>query len=148
MQAIASLFISPVWTDPMVFGIMVLVLMVRPQGLFGRLGHALMRRLHASPRSAPAHEAVVRCAAGLGIRCGRRSLFAADRRARWRHLLPAACDRGADLRRPRALSVDILLGYAGLLSLGQALYFGLGAYISALMYSRRRPVVLAGDGSP
>lgn len=32
-----------------------------------------------------------------------------------------------------ALSVDILLGYTGLLSLGQALYFGLGAYLSALM---------------
>ena len=31
-----------------------------------------------------------------------------------------------------ALSVDILLGYTGLLSLGQALYFGLGAYLSAL----------------
>src|SRR5262249_25444382 len=28
-----------------------------------------------------------------------------------------------------ALSVDILLGYAGLLSLGQAAYFGLAAYI-------------------
>jgi branched-chain amino acid transport system permease protein len=33
-----------------------------------------------------------------------------------------------------ALSVDILLGYAGLLSLGQAAYFGLAAYVSALMY--------------
>jgi branched-chain amino acid transport system permease protein len=32
-----------------------------------------------------------------------------------------------------ALSVDLLLGYAGLLSLGQAMYFGLGAYISALI---------------
>ena len=32
-----------------------------------------------------------------------------------------------------ALSVDILLGYTGLLSLGQALYFGLGAYGAALM---------------
>lgn len=31
-----------------------------------------------------------------------------------------------------ALSVDILLGYTGLLSLGQALYFGLGAYASAV----------------
>jgi branched-chain amino acid transport system permease protein len=31
-----------------------------------------------------------------------------------------------------ALSVDILLGYTGLLSLGQALYFGLGAYTSAV----------------
>jgi branched-chain amino acid transport system permease protein len=33
-----------------------------------------------------------------------------------------------------ALSVDILLGYAGLLSLGQAAYFGLAAYGAALMY--------------
>jgi branched-chain amino acid transport system permease protein len=40
VQAIASLYISPVWTDPIVFGIMVLMLMVRPQGLFGRLGYA------------------------------------------------------------------------------------------------------------
>jgi branched-chain amino acid transport system permease protein len=40
VQAVSSLYISPVWTDPIVFGIMVLVLMVRPQGLFGKLGHA------------------------------------------------------------------------------------------------------------
>ena len=39
IQAITSLVISPVWTDPILFGIMVLVLMFRPQGLFGRLGH-------------------------------------------------------------------------------------------------------------
>ena len=32
-----------------------------------------------------------------------------------------------------ALSVDILLGFGGLLSLGQALYFGIGAYTSALV---------------
>lgn len=32
-----------------------------------------------------------------------------------------------------ALSVDILLGYLGLLSLGQALYFGLGAYVAAVV---------------
>ncbi|MEZ5890683.1 MAG: branched-chain amino acid ABC transporter permease [Xanthobacteraceae bacterium] len=40
IQSISSLFISPVWSDPIIFGIMVIVLMVRPQGLFGRLGHA------------------------------------------------------------------------------------------------------------
>ena len=39
VQSIASLYISPVWSDPLVFGIMVLVLMLRPQGLFGRLGN-------------------------------------------------------------------------------------------------------------
>lgn len=40
IQSISSLFISPVWSDPIVFGLMVAVLMIRPQGLFGRLGHA------------------------------------------------------------------------------------------------------------
>ena len=39
IQAIASLYISPSWTDPLIFAIMVAVLMVRPQGLFGRIGH-------------------------------------------------------------------------------------------------------------
>lgn len=39
VQAIVSLYISPVWSDPIVFGIMVAMLMVRPQGLFSRLGH-------------------------------------------------------------------------------------------------------------
>jgi branched-chain amino acid transport system permease protein len=39
IQSISSLYISPVWSDPLVFGIMVLFLMVRPQGLAGRLGH-------------------------------------------------------------------------------------------------------------
>ena len=39
IQSISSLVISPVWSDPLLFGIMVLVLMWRPQGLFGRLGH-------------------------------------------------------------------------------------------------------------
>jgi branched-chain amino acid transport system permease protein len=41
IQAVSSLYVSPVWGDPLVFGIMVLVLFVRPHGLFGgTLGHA------------------------------------------------------------------------------------------------------------
>lgn len=40
VQALSSLIVSPVWSDPIVFSIMVLVLVIRPQGLFGRLGHA------------------------------------------------------------------------------------------------------------
>ena len=39
VQAISSLIVSPVWSDPILFSIMVLMLMIRPQGLFGRLGH-------------------------------------------------------------------------------------------------------------
>jgi branched-chain amino acid transport system permease protein len=39
IQSISSLYISPVWGEPLAFGIMVLFLLVRPQGLAGRLGH-------------------------------------------------------------------------------------------------------------
>lgn len=39
IQALASLYISPVWTDPLLFSVMVLVLMLRPRGLFGALGN-------------------------------------------------------------------------------------------------------------
>lgn len=39
IQALASLYISPVWTDPLLFGVMVVVLMLRPRGLFGALGN-------------------------------------------------------------------------------------------------------------
>ncbi len=38
-----------------------------------------------------------------------------------------------------ALSVDVLLGLAGLLSLGQALYFGLGAYTAAVVLKHVAP---------
>lgn len=40
VEAISSLYISPSWGEPIVFGVMVLVLMIRPQGMFGRLGRA------------------------------------------------------------------------------------------------------------
>ena len=40
VQAISSLIVSPVWSEPIVFGVIVAVLMLRPQGLFGRIGHA------------------------------------------------------------------------------------------------------------
>jgi branched-chain amino acid transport system permease protein len=42
-----------------------------------------------------------------------------------------------------ALSVDLLLGYTGALSLGQALYFGIGAYVSALVLLQRPSFWLA-----
>src|ERR1700733_11266989 len=35
-----------------------------------------------------------------------------------------------------AMSVDILLGFSGLASLGQAAYFGVGAYLTAILATR------------
>lgn len=46
-----------------------------------------------------------------------------------------------------ALAVDILLGYTGLLSLGQALFFGFGAYVSALVLKEVSPSFWGALGS-
>jgi branched-chain amino acid transport system permease protein len=40
IQAVSSLIVSPVWSEPLLFALMVGVLMFRPQGLFGKFGHA------------------------------------------------------------------------------------------------------------
>lgn len=45
-----------------------------------------------------------------------------------------------------ALSVDLLLGHTGLLSLGQALFFGFGAYVSALVLKHVAPSFWAAIG--
>lgn len=37
LQSISSLYISPVWSDPLVFAVMVIVLMFKPSGLYGGL---------------------------------------------------------------------------------------------------------------
>src|ERR1700704_1710994 len=45
-----------------------------------------------------------------------------------------------------ALSIDLIWGYTGLLSLGQGLYFGLGAY--AVAYSLKLQKAALDDGKP
>src|ERR1700704_4662376 len=45
-----------------------------------------------------------------------------------------------------ALSIDLIWGYTGLLSLGQGLYFGLGAY--AIGYSLKLQQAALRDGMP
>jgi len=40
VHGIASLWIPPVWAETLVYGVMLGVLIVRPAGLFSRLGEA------------------------------------------------------------------------------------------------------------
>ena len=128
IQAISSLYVSPVWGDPIVFGIMVLVLYVRPQGISGAgldtldpavaLERAVRARVvRVDTRSVQSRLAQVffivalvfaAVAVPLGdtffLRLGTEALIFSG----------------------LAMSVDLLLGYTGMLSLGQALYFGIG----------------------
>ena len=46
-----------------------------------------------------------------------------------------------------AMSLNLLLGYAGQLSLGHVAFFGIGAYASALVVARLRACTCAGTGS-
>ena len=43
-----------------------------------------------------------------------------------------------------ALSLDLILGYAGIISLGHAAFFGLGAYAAGLLCKHVTPDPLAG----
>ena len=117
--------------------IMVLVLMFRPQGLFGTARPWLTR---LDPwRCAPAM-----CSTAVLVVLAALALARVRRRASGdTFYLRLATE--ALIFAGLALSVDILLGYTGLLSLGQALYFGIGAYVSALVLMHV-PVVLGGDG--
>jgi branched-chain amino acid transport system permease protein len=49
-----------------------------------------------------------------------------------RHIAGDACSAFAIL----AMSLDILLGFTGLASLGQAAYFGVGAYLTAILANK------------
>ena len=40
LQSLSSLYISPVWSDPLVFTVMILVLMFKPAGLYGGMKNA------------------------------------------------------------------------------------------------------------
>jgi len=118
---------SPVWTDPIVFGIMVVMLIGAPRKVCS--GGSDMPDRADGRRPQP-----TTCFVGVLVPRRPRLPFAAIGAAQNDHLLFAALRTEALIFGGLApLSVDILLGYTGLLSLGQALYFGLGAYLSALV---------------
>ena len=129
---VAGKYYVPTLGAFVIYTIMIVVLIWRPQGLFARADVALRRRSwrrrplpSASPPSgwppAPA-----------GSRS--RSLFwVAAFAAIWlfpqRHLILTEIAWLGLF----ALSLDLILGYAGIISLGHAAFFGLGAYVAALL---------------
>ena len=147
--------IPPVWAETLVYGVMLLVLVLRPAGPRST-GSARLdgcRPPHAAWLSPAFPAQAANPALQSGSPLSRADSAGLDEREpqplRWfgfAMLSSPPFSRGlagrsspgsrieALLLGTLALSVDILLGYAGLLSLGQAAYFGLAAYISALMY--------------
>ena len=118
-----------------VYTLMIVILMWRPQGLFVRAGGQVMEL-------PVQHRCAARALAALGARAV----------ARWPSLLPLA----AAARRMRccvneiaivalfAISLDLVLGYAGIVSLGHAAFFGFGAYTAALFAKHVMPDPLVG----
>ena len=105
-----------------VYTLMILILLVRPQGLFARAG--------ARAVSAAAAAALARDARWRGWELATLAALPAA----WL-LLPgqALILNEIAILALFALSLDLILGYAGVVSLGHAAFFGLGAYTAALL---------------
>lgn len=97
LQSLASLVIAPVWTEPIVFALMVVFLVVRPQGLFGRLGHAWRPDRKGAARQPRLHGGALR----------RRVAVRRRRAGHWRHVLLTSGNGGTELRRPVASSKQV-----------------------------------------
>jgi len=117
-----------------------IVLLWRPQGLFGQASHAT-----EAPRSPV--DALIR----TGEAAAR--LLSRDHRPRWAEALPWVMAIAVYFAFPGyrllatvvlvmilfALSLDLLVGYAGIVSLGHTALFGTGAYTAALLANNGWP---------
>ena len=135
-ETATAAFAGAEYTDLVAFALMVAAMFVRPQGLCRRAGPA-----------APPAGGVQLAGGGLGRRGGRR---ASPGPATWAGLVavcailpflfPSVAHRNLlvliMINTLVVLSLDLLVGYAGLLSLGHAGFWGIGAYTSALLVMR------------
>ncbi|MBI4493974.1 MAG: ATP-binding cassette domain-containing protein [Chloroflexi bacterium] len=132
LEVVASGLLWPGFYDVAAFALLILVLLVRPRGLIGTAGNAELpgrgdagtrghgEALSASPRPRVPASAI---AAGLAA------------------LAPLVVDNQfyllllelAGIFYIAALGLNLVLGYAGQVSLGHAALFGVGAYASAIL---------------
>ncbi len=121
-----------------IYAVMVVTLIFRPQGLFGA-DRGQMNATRPCLGRARAHGATWR-------RCAR------PRAGGWPEFVfwllpvialvrvlrqPARSDARSRSRALFALSLDLILGYAGIISLGHAAFFGIGAYTAGLLAKSR-----------
>ena len=113
---------SPTWAPLVFFAALVLVLSIRPQGLFGSARPCGRNERRRAPR---AGDAAAR-RASLAGRCSRVFPLCSPTRRPPR----SPCSRWSSWSRPTAW--NIFSGYSGYLALGHAVFFGCGGYAVAL----------------
>ncbi len=112
----------------LIYLLMVVVLIARPQGLFGTLKTADASVVSAAPppaRWATPATAAWTPLAGILILLAALPLYAGPY---FNNLLVEVLIFGI-----LAMSLDLLLGYTGLMSFGHAAFFGLGAYVTVIL---------------
>jgi branched-chain amino acid transport system permease protein len=136
---VAGKYYMPKLGGFIIYSVMIAVLMVRPQGLFARAGGVseAPAQMHAVDAALPAergHRERVRDFALWGV-----ALLA------WL-ILPKQAPMLNEMAILAlfALSLDLILGYAGIVSLGHAAFFGTGAYVAALFAKHGLPDPLLG----
>lgn len=111
-----------------IYLLMVVVLIVRPQGLFGRLKAA---EASVMPTTAPPAQWEVSATGTWTIRAGILVLLAALPLYGGPYLSNLVVE--VLIFGILAMSLDLLLGYTGLVSFGHAAFFGLGAYVTVIL---------------
>ena len=120
-EAMAGLLFTPSAKSMFAFAILVLVLLFRPQGILGKRAGMIARLLDGVPRRALLLLRVLLLAVLVAA-----PLFANDYLLTVLILILYFAYTGQ--------AWNIMMGFAGQLSLGHALYVGLGAYTTAALY--------------
>ncbi len=118
IEALGAMYISVDYKDAFAFAVLVLVLAVRPQGLFGKVP-SLMRQ---GSKTGLMVAGALLVALAIPYLVTNDYLF---------HLIIMAV-----IWSILATSLNLVLGYTGLLSLAHGAFFGLGAYTSALLVTK------------
>jgi branched-chain amino acid transport system permease protein len=131
-ESATSVYVSSAWRDAIAFGLLVAVLVVKPTGLLGRRGLDKIERTNLSifplppvPKldlRRPALVLPILIAAAL-------PLVVTD--TYYLRILTIMAMSGTI-----ALSLNLVAGFAGLISLGHAAFYGFGAYATAILSTR------------
>ncbi|CAH1649597.1 MULTISPECIES: ABC transporter permease [unclassified Chelatococcus] len=131
-ESVTSVYLSSAWRDAIAFGLLVAVLVVKPTGLLGRRGLDKVERTNLSIFPLPPVPKLdlrqpflvlpIVVAAAL-------PLVITD--AYYLRVLTIMAMSGTI-----ALSLNLIAGFAGLVSLGHAAFYGFGAYATAILSTR------------